>query len=150
MTFAQLRSQVNTLMRKYDTELQLYRATPHALELCDQMADAVTPGRPNPMLSCDDWAWSLFKQLRGRGIRVKSHAGLYDYLSACLDKLVLPQISGVLRALFPKAANRGLIPRSREEVRFWPRRTWQPGRGYFAQTLADAARAAKSGPRPAF
>ena len=150
MTFAQLRSQVNTLMRKYDTELQLYRATPLALELCDQMADAVTPGRPNPKLSCNDWAWNLFQRLRGRGIHVKSHTGLYDYLSDCLERLILPQLNNVLRALFPKAAGLGLIPRSRKEVPFRPRRVWPHGKGYFIQSLADDARAAKTGPRPAF
>ena len=149
MTFAQLRNQVNSLMRKYHTEIEVYRATPMALELCDEMADAVTPGRPNPNLTCDDWAWTLFKRLRDRGIRVSSHLGLYDYLADCLEKLVLPQLNDVLRSLFPKARSRGLIPRSREEVRFWPRRTWQQGRGYFPQTLADAARAAKASPRPA-
>ena len=149
MTFSQLRSQVNTLMRKYDTELELYRAAPLALELCDRMADAVTPGRPNPMLTCDDWAFNLFKRLRDRGVRVRSHHGLYDYLSGCLDKLLLPQLNEVLRSLFPKARDRGLIPRSRLEVPFWPRRNWQPGKGYFAQTLADAAQAARTRPRTA-
>ena len=144
MTFAQLRNQVDSLMRKYDTQLQLYRATPLALELCDRMADAVTPGRPNPELTCDDWAFNLFRKLRDRGIRVKGHVRLHDYLDECLSKLYLPQLSNVLRSLFPKAAQRGLIPRSRVEVPFWPRRVWKPGKGYFAQTLADAAGAARA------
>ena len=148
MTFTQLRNQVNTLMRKYATELEVYRATPLALELCDEMTDAVTHGRRNPRLTCNDWAWNLFKRLRDRGIRVSSHVGLYDYLTDCLEKLVLPQLNDVLRSLFPKARERGLIPRSREKIRFWPRRAWQPGRGYFAQTLAGAARASKPSPRP--
>ena len=104
MTFARLRTQVDSLMRKYDTQLQLYRAAPLALELCDRMADAVTPGRPNPRLSCDDWAFNLFRKLRDRGI----------------------------------------IPRSRIEVPFWPRRVWKPGMGYFAQTLTDAAGATRA------
>ena len=144
MTFARLRSQVDSLMRKYDTQLRLYRATPMALELCDQMADAVTPGRPNPQLTCDDWAFNLFRKLRDRGIRVNGHVRLHDYLDECLSKLYLPQLSNVLRSLFPKAAQRGLIPRSRVEVPFWPRRVWKPGKGYFAQTLADAAGAARA------
>ena len=144
MTFTQLRNQVNTLMRKYDTELQLYRAAPLALELCDQMADAVTPGRPNPKLACDDWAFNLFRKLRDQGIRVKGHVRLCDYLNSCLRKLLLPQLNDVLRSVFPKAAERGLIPRSRVEVPFWPRRVWKPGMGYFAQTLADAAGAARA------
>ena len=39
---------------------------------------------------------------------------------------------------------RGLIPRSRMDVTFWPRRNWKRGMGYFAQTLADAAGAARA------
>ena len=144
MTFARLRSQVDSLMRRYTTELEIYRATPLALELCDQMADAVTPGRPNPALTCDDWAFNLFKKLRDRGIRVKGHVRLCDYLNECLGKLLLPQISDVLRSLFPAAADRGLVSRSRIEVPFWPRRVWKPGMGYFAQTLTDAAGAARA------
>ena len=144
MTFTRLRSQVDSLMRKYATELAVYRATPLALELCDQMADAVTPGRPNPGLTCDDWALNLFKKLRDLGIWVKGHVRLGDYLNECLRKLLLPQLSDVLRSLFPKAAARGLIPRSRMEVPFWPRRNWKPGMGYFAQTLTDAAGADKA------
>ena len=144
MTFTRLRSQVDSLMRKYATELQVYRATPLALELCDQMADAVTPGRPNPELTCDDWAFNLFRKLRDQGIRVRGHVRLCDYLNDCLRKLLLPQLSDVLRSLFPKAAARGLIPRSRMEVPFWPRRNWKPGMGYFAQTLTDAAGAARA------
>ena len=131
-------------MRKYDTQLQLHRAAPLALELCDQMADAVTPGRPNPELSCDDWAFNLFRKLRDRGIRVRGHVRLSDYLNGCLRKLLLPQASDVLRSLFPKAADRGLIPRSRIEVPFRPRRVWKPGMGYFVQALADAAGAARA------
>ena len=144
MTFARLRIQVDSLMRKYDTELQLYRAAPLALELCDRMADAVTPGRPNSKLTCDEWAFNLFRKLRDQGIRVRGYVRLSDYLNGCLRKLLLPQVSDVLRSLFPKAADRGLIPRSRTEVPFWPRRVWKPGKGYFAQTLADAARAARA------
>ena len=150
MTFTQLRSQVNTLMRRYATRLDIYRARPMVLELCDRMADAVTPGRPNPQLACDDWALNLFKSLRDRGIRVRGHVRLSNYLDRCLERLVLPQLSDVLRALFPKAASRGLIPRSpHRDIPFWPRRVWNPGTGYFAQTLADAARAAKARARPA-
>ena len=144
MTFARLRIQVDSLMRKYHTELQLHRVAPLALELCDRMADAVTPGRPNPGLTCDDWAFNLFRKLRGQGIRVRGHVRLSDYLNGCLRKLLLPQVNDVLRSLFPKAADRGLIPRSRMEVPFWPRRNWKPGKGYFAQTLSDAAGAARA------
>ena len=145
MTFTQLRSQVNTLMRKYATRLDIYRARPMALELCDRMADAVIPGRPNPQLTCEDWAWNLFKRLRDRGIRVRSHVHLCNYLDRCLERLVLPQLNDVLRALFPKAASRGLIQRSlHKEIPFWPRRVWKHGMGYFIVALADELQANRS------
>ena len=46
MTFTQLKNQVDALCRKYATELEIYRATPLALELCDEMADALTEVDP--------------------------------------------------------------------------------------------------------
>ena len=148
MTFIQIRNQVDALCRKYATELEIYRATPLALELCDEMADALTPGRPNPKLACSDWAWILFKRLRDRGIRVKGHFHLCDYLSRCLERLLLPQVNDVLRSLFPKARDQGLLPPSRIEVPFHHRRVWKPGMGYFIATLTDAALAARARSRP--
>ena len=144
MTFARLRNIVDTLKCKYATELAVYRAQSLALELCDQMADAVTPGRPKSKLTCLDYAFSLFTRLRAKGIRVNSHVGLYNYLSGCLDKLLLPQVNDVLRSLFPKARDKGLIPPSRIEVPFRPRREWKPRMGYFIAALADRERAAKA------
>ena len=75
------------------------------------MADGLTPGRPNPGLSCEQRAWDLFQRLRDRGIPVESFARLTDYLSDCFEKMLLPQVNDVLRSLFPKARERGLIPR---------------------------------------
>ena len=148
MTFIQLKNQVNTLCRKYATELAIYRARPLALDLCDQMADSVTPGRPKRMLQCSDWAWLLFLHLRDRGIRVKTHVSLCNYLEGCFDRLLLPQANNVLRSLFPEATKRGLIPRSRVEIPFQHRRLWKPGMGYFAVSLADAASVREARARP--
>ena len=103
MTFAQLRRQVDTLMCKYATEREIYRAQPLTLELCDEMADAVTPGRPNPMLNVDQWARILFDKLRKRSIRPRSSVWLAIYLEGCLGKLLLPRCNDVLRCLFPSA-----------------------------------------------
>ncbi len=144
MTFTRLRNLVDNLKRKYATKLAIYRARPYALELCDQMADAVTPGRPKPEMSTAQWASNLFAQLRQRGIRITSDLRLHDYLDGCLEKLLLPQVNDVLRSLFPKAAEKGLIPRSFNQVPFLPRREWKPGMGYFIVALADRARAARA------
>ncbi len=142
MTFTRLRNIVDTLKRKHAAQLAVYRARPLALELCDQMAEAVTPGRPKPKLTCLDYAFNLFTRLREKDIRVNSHVGLYDYLSGCLDKLLLPQVNDVLRSLFPKAREKGLIPQSRIEVPFKRRREWKLGMGYFIVAMADRKRAA--------
>ena len=148
MTFAQIKRQVDALCRKYVTELAVYHARPLALELCDQMADAVTPGRPKKTMQCNDWAWILFQRLRERGIRAKTWFRLSNYLEDCLDRLLLPQVNNVLRTLFPEAARRGLIPRSRQQVPFTRRRVWKPGMSYFMAALSDAAQAAEARTRP--
>ena len=122
MTFTRLKNLVQTLKCKYATELAVYRARPFALELCDRMADAVTPGRPRCNLTCNQLAFDLFTRLRERRIRVNSHLGLSLYFSDCLDKLVLPQVNDVLRTLFPVARDRGLVPPSRIQVPFQPRK----------------------------
>ena len=150
MTFTQIKNQVNALCRKYATELAIYRSRTLALELCDQMADSVTPGRPKKTLQCSDWAWILFQRLRDRGIRVKTWFRLSNYLEDCLDRLLLPQVNNVLRCLFPEAVRRGLIPRSRIEIPFRHRRTWKPRAGYFAAALADAASAQEARSRPLY
>ena len=148
MTFAQIKRQVDALCRKYAAELAIYRARTLALELCDRMADSVTPGMPRKPMQCSDWALLLFRRLRERGVRVKSWFRLSAYLEDCLDRLLLPQVNNVLRALFPEAAKRGLIPRSRIEIPFRHRRNWKPRAGYFAAALADAASAKEARARP--
>ena len=145
---------MDSLKHKYADELTVYRSRPHALELCDRMADAVTPGQPKNKLTCDHWAHGLFQKLRDRGIRVESWWRLTNYLEECLHKLLLPQVNDVLRSLFPKAREKGLIPRSRIEVPFLRRREWKHGMGYFVAALDDQAaalraRGVRSEPAPA-
>ena len=148
MTFTQLKNQVDALCRKYATELAIYRARPLALEFCDEMAEAVTPGKPKSTMQCTGWARMLFERLRERGIRVKTHIFLSEYLEGCLERLILPQVNNILRALFLEARERGLIPRSREQVPFTRRRVWKPGTSYFIAALSDAAQAADARARP--
>ncbi len=141
MTFTRLRNIVASLKEKYATELAVYRATPLALDLCDRMAEAVTPGKPKSTFTCEQLALGLFRQLRDRRIRVKSWVELARYLSSCLRKLLLPQVNDVLRSLFPKARERGLIPPARREIPFRHRRTWKAGMAYFMAARADDHRA---------
>ena len=121
MTFARLRSIVDSLKYKYRDQLTVYRARPHAEDLCDQMAEAVTPGTPRVLRSTDDWAFGLFEKLRDRDLPVKQWWKLAEYLDTCLEKRVLPQVNDVLRTFFPRAREKGLIPRTLVDVPFEPR-----------------------------
>ena len=117
MTLAQIRREVNALCRKFAPQLAAYRAkleiesaTPIAEDFCDQMEDALTPGDPGPIMSGAGWTWLLFEDLHRRGIRPMSNVALRRYVDICLMSLIPPQVNEVLRCLFPRAVNRGLIP----------------------------------------
>ena len=118
MTFTQLRTQVDALCRKYASELEIYRARPLVLEFCDEMAESVSGSKPGPARPLLKWAQLLLGRMADRGFRDRNHGPLQRYLESCLDKRVLPQVNDVLRSLMPKAAQRGLIPRSIQPVSF--------------------------------
>ncbi len=118
MTFAHLRTQVDSLCRKYAAQLEVYRLRPLALDFCDDMTNAVTGSKPGPHLSLLEWTQVLFKRMTARGFRPRHLLSLHDYLERCLEDRVLFQANDVLRSLLPKAAQRGLIPRSLQPVPF--------------------------------
>ena len=118
MTLSQLRTQVDTLCRKYAVELEVYRLRPLAQELCDEMAEAVTGPKPGPVLTLLEWIQTFLRRLIARGFRPLPFLALNGYLERCLDRRVLPQANDVLRALLPRAAQRGLIPRPIEPIPF--------------------------------
>ena len=123
MTLSQLRTQVDALCRKYATQLEVYRLRPLAQEFCDEMTDAVIGPEPGPKLSLLDWIQILIKR-GGRirhppsAIRPLAFAACTNYLQDYLDRRVFPQANDVLRSLLPKAAQRGLIPRSLQPIPF--------------------------------
>ena len=118
MSFARIRAEVDALKRKYATELEAYRLRAPALELCDEMTDAVTGGRSGPVQSVLDWTMDFFRRLIALGFHPRRFMALQSYLDRCLDQRTLPQVNEVLRALLPAAASKGLIPRSPEPVPF--------------------------------
>ena len=118
MTFSQLRTQVDSLCRKYAAQLEVYRLRPLALDFCDDMTKAVTGDKPGPHLSLLEWTQVLFKRMTARGFRPRHLLDVHSYLERCLDDRVLPQANDVLRSLLPKAAARGLVPRSHQTVPF--------------------------------
>ena len=115
-TYARLRSQVDSLMRKYATELKLYRLQPVAVEFCDEMAAAVAGDKRPPAKPLTPWGLLLIRRIQDRGYRPGDLGILLRYLETCVKRRVLPQANDVLRALFPKAAGRGLIPRTLQEI----------------------------------
>ena len=118
MTFTQLRIQVDALCRRYATVLEVYRLRPLAQEFCDEMADSVTGTIRGPKLPVLEWAQILHRRMTSRGFHPRNFAALNNYLDRCLDRRVIPQANDVLRRLLPKAAQRGLIPRSVQPVPF--------------------------------
>ncbi len=111
MNFSTLRRQVDALLLKYATKVQIYRLRPHALELCDEMTEAVTEPITSTPKSVMAWACDFFRKLREHGLRLWDFIPLADYLDECLKRRVLPQVNNVLRSILPKAAAKGLIPR---------------------------------------
>ncbi len=115
MSFSTLRRQVDALLLKYATKVQIYRLCPHALDLCDEMTEAVTGPITTPPKSVPKsvmaWASDFFRRLREHGLRLWDFIPLADYLDECLQRRVLPQVNNVLRSILPKAAAKGLIPR---------------------------------------
>ena len=115
MNFSTLRRQVDALLLKYATKVQIYRLRPHALDLCDEMTEAVTEPITSTPKSVMAWAFDFFRRLREHGLRLWDFIPLADYLDECLQRRVLPQVNNVLRSILPKAAAKGLIPRSMDE-----------------------------------
>lgn len=115
MTLSQIRSQVETLKRKYADELEVYRLQPIAQQFCDDLARAVTGRKLGRPRSIGEWAEIFYRRLRDRCLRVQGLGHLQEYLEHCLEIRILPQTSELLRELLPRADRRGLIPRSIEE-----------------------------------
>ena len=116
MTLSQIRRLIDSLMLKYADEVEVYRLRPIAQQFCDDMANAVTGKKRGRRRSLDEWTEIFFRRVRERGLNSQNGlAHLSGYLEHCLELRVLPQASELLRQLLPRAARRGLIPRSIEK-----------------------------------
>ena len=116
MTFPQIRRLVDSLKRKYADELEVHRLQPVAQRFCDDLTNAVTGKKRGRPRSTDEWAEIFFRRVQERSLRPQHGlAHLASYLERCLDLRRLPQASELLRELLPRAARRGLIPRSIEQ-----------------------------------
>ena len=116
MTLSQIRRLVDSLMLKYADEVEVYRLRPVAQQFCDDLTNAVTGKKRGRRRSIGEWAEIFFRRARERGLRTQQGlVHLHSYLERCLDLRRLPQASELLRELLPRAARRGLIPRSIEK-----------------------------------
>ena len=116
MTLSQLKAQVEALCRKYATELEALRLGRVAVEFCDEMSEALLKPRSGPPREHMDWTQALFRKMSDRGFRPRRLPAVEGYLKRCLNELrAFPQSSEVLRALLPRAAARGLVPRPPED-----------------------------------
>ena len=116
MTLSQIKAQVEALCRKYAKELELYYLGKVSAEFCDEVSDALIHPKSGPVKDPFDWVSVLFKRMAKRGYGPRSLPAVQNYLTRCLQELhVIPQPREVLRALLPKAAAQGLIPRTVED-----------------------------------
>jgi len=114
MTFPQIRRLVDSLMLKYADEVEACRLRPVAQRFCDDLARAVTGKKPGRPRSIGEWTQIFLRRAQERRLQLQGLDYLNDYLERCLDLRLLPQANELLRALLPRAARRGIIPRALE------------------------------------
>ena len=114
MTIPQIRRLVDSLMHKYADEVEAYRLMPVAQQFCEDLARAVTGKKPGRPRSIGEWTRIFLRRAQERRLQLQGLDYLNDYLDRCLDLRVLPQANELLRALLPRAARRGIIPRALE------------------------------------
>ena len=112
MTLSQLRSQVDSLMRKFATELAVYKLRPVADEYRDQWQEFVDEKKLPPAPS------RLFKKLLGKDFLSRSFPSVNNYLEDCRQNRRLPHPNEILRRLVPKSAASGLVPRELRPVAY--------------------------------
>ncbi len=123
MSLSRIRNRIEALERKLALPLAVVRLRPLALQFCDEMAETMPKARiPENSFRRSflmlQWAQIILKRMIERGLRPKGLLELQRYLGRCLDRRLLPEPNDVLRELLPKAAQRGLIPRSHRETPF--------------------------------
>ena len=104
MTFSQIRRQVDTLMRKFATELAVHRLRPVANDYCDQWEESVAQDQtpPEPI--------RLFRKLPRRSMLRRFFPAVHNYLDRCRLDRHLPHPNKILGFLVPRAVALGLTP----------------------------------------
>ena len=104
MTLSQLKKEVNSLKRKYASQLAVVRLRRLAQEFCDQWEAARDAGKPSSMTTVESGQW--FIQM---GFRPRSFNGLFDCVRRCNENKEEPLPIEIVKAFLPWAGYRNII-----------------------------------------
>ena len=117
-TFSQIRNRVNTLQRKFATELKIMRVYPHAEEYALDWACLATDRETLPD------SHDFIRHLASWGFRFYTYTNLYQYLERCRERGDIPDALGIIASLFPEVPREkilSILPYNQEvpEERGW-------------------------------
>ena len=95
-TFAQIRNRVNTLKRKFATELKILKVFPFAEEFALDWACFAADREPLPD------SHDFIRHLASLGFRFYTYNNLFQYLERCRERGDIPDAFGIIASLFPE------------------------------------------------
>ncbi len=129
-TITQIRNRVNTLKRKYATELKILKVFPIAEEYSLDWACMAADRLPLPD------SHDFIRHLASWGFRFNTYTNLFQYLERCRERGDIPDAQGILASLFPE------VPREKL-VKLLPyNRPPREDRGWYAAKSHEIVRAA--------
>ena len=102
-TMSQIRNRVNTLKRKYATELKILKVFPIAEEFSLDWACMAADRLPLP------GSGDFIRHLASWGFRFHTYTNLHQYLEGCREQGDIPDALGILSSLFPRCPGRSWL-----------------------------------------
>ena len=102
-TLSQIRNRVNTLQRKFATELKIMRVFPIAEEFALDWACLATDRVTLPD------SRDFIRHLASWGFRFHTYTNLYQYLERCRERGDIPDAFGIIASLFPEVPREKLL-----------------------------------------
>ena len=102
MSLSRIRNRIEALQRKYALQLAVIRLHPYAIRFCDQWAVAKANHQPLPQ------PHPFIVELTDAGFRLPTFMALHKYIEKPYPRNY-PTPCGILTALLPQAATRGII-----------------------------------------
>ncbi|MCY4365697.1 MAG: hypothetical protein OXE17_05665 [Chloroflexi bacterium] len=102
-TITQIRNRVNTLKRKYATELKILKVFPIAEEYSLDWACMAADRLPLPD------SGDFIRHLASWGFRFNTYTNLFQYLERCREGGNIPDAEGILASLFPEVPREKLL-----------------------------------------